>query len=267
MNDNALQSEADIVYDATKDIIARTRRVLLLVSGLAGLGFFYLFWWYGSWELARIDARHAVAATIQRMNAQGETATGDFGKDKSSIDTMEKEAYDLENEWANKHFDVPLIGLKIASADFSQAILIFAGTVLLWLVFYQRRLNACLIRLAQLEGWARVVLLLEHHFTLLGRHATPLMRYIARALLLALPLLAISFFISDFIDLRNIASTPIKQFAFTSNIYKIRVGFRMGIDFFLTLLVCWAGLRCYREFRNIEDNLLREISIGDSTLP
>ena len=119
----------------------------------------------------------------------------------------------------------------------------------------------------KLEGWERVVLLLEHHFTLIGRHANPLMRYVARALLLALPLLAISFFASDLYDISSISADSIKHLAFTYSAYKNRIIFRIATDLCLALLVCLSGIGCYREFRRIEDNMLKDVSrkSSDST--
>lgn len=52
MDAQRTQLQQDIVLDACKDTIARTRRVLFVVSVLIGLGLFHLFDWYLSWDLA-----------------------------------------------------------------------------------------------------------------------------------------------------------------------------------------------------------------------
>ena len=92
-----IHSEADILYEAAKDVITKTRRVLLFVSVVVGIGFFYLFWWYGGWELARIDARRGVAAAIRRINSEGGTASGANDTDKLIVEAMSKEAGELES--------------------------------------------------------------------------------------------------------------------------------------------------------------------------
>ncbi|HTA22060.1 MAG TPA: hypothetical protein VK763_00890 [Terriglobales bacterium] len=252
-----LPSEAEVVYEATKDAVVRTRRILLLVSGLIGVGFFYLFVWYGSWELARIDGRRAAVALLIQKNSEGDKVTDTLEGDKALLQDLDKKASELESHWADREFDVPLVNLKVASADFSVAILMIAIAMLFWLLFNQRRLNACLTRLEKLQGWALVAPLLEFHFILIGSHASPKMRAVARLLVLGLPILALSFFASDCLDLYFFWHNRVDRLFFVSCTYDIRVLARLLLGFTLAVIVTYVGLKCFREFRQSEDELLR----------
>jgi len=256
-------SEQQIVFEATKDAIVRTRRALLFVTAVVALGFFYLFWWYGSWQLARIEARLAVAASIRQINAQGNTFSEDpvrakaLSDDNALIDEMEKEAVKLRREWGEKEFEVPLVQLRIASADFSVVILTVAAAMLMWLLFYQRRLDGCIQRLYYLAGTDVVKRVLQYHFVLIGSHAAGWrMKFAARALLLALPLLALCFLLSDGYDFYTIWTTPLHKLAFSSGAYRTRVIVRLAVDFILAIAVGVIGFACHTEFTRAQEYVL-----------
>jgi len=250
-------SEQQIVFEATKDAIVRTRRALMFVTALVAFGFFYLFWWYGSWELARIDARLAVAASIRQINAEGGTFTGDLVQDKALGDDMGKEAEELRRQWDTKQFELPLVQLRIASADFSIGILTVAVAMLMWLLFYQRRLDGCIKRLYYLVGSDVVTRVLQYHFVLIGSHAADRrMKFASRALLLALPALALCFLLSDGYDFYKIWTTPLHKLAFSSAAYRARVIVRLAVDVILAIAVGVIGFACYIEFKRAQEYVL-----------
>lgn len=255
--------EQQIVLEATKDAIVRTRQALMFVTALVAFGFFYLFWWYGSWQLARIEARRAVAYSIRQKNKQNTTFSDDHDPekaltaDKSLIEKMEADADRLAKDWDEKEFEIPLVGLKIPSADFSIGILTVAAAMLMWLLFYQRRLDGCIKRLYYLAGSDVVTRVLQYHFVLIGSHAADRrMKFIARALLLALPALALCFLLSDGYDFYNIWTAPMQKLAFSSHAYRWRVIVRLAVDFILGLAVAVIGLTCFNEFKRAQDYVL-----------
>ncbi len=259
MNDSDisnLPSEAQIVYEATKESVIRARRALLVISGLIGLGFVHLFVWYGSWELARIEGRQAAIDKITSENQKGNVITG-RESDRAAVEKLQLEIKELETRWDYRELQVPLINLRVASADFSVAILLMSGAVLLWLWFAQRRLNACLMRLERLEGWAIVGPVLEFHFMLIGSHASPLMRRIAQLLVLGLPILAICFLGSDCVDLYLFWRHPLHRFYFSSSMFVIRVMLRLAVGTGLAVIVTLIGWECFKELRQSEEDLLR----------
>jgi hypothetical protein len=256
-------SEQQIVFEATKDAIVRTRQALMFVSILVAFGFFYLFWWYGSWQLARIDARLGVAASIRQINNQGDTFTKSpvldeaLKADKDLIGGMERKAAELREEWDRTAFEVPLVGLRIASADFSIGILTVAAAMLMWLLFYQRRLDGCIKRLYYLAGSDVVTRVLQYHFVLIGSHATDRrLKFVARALLLALPALALCFLLSDCYDFYTIWTNPLQQLAFSSSAYRTRVIARLAVDLVLAIAVAVIGFTCYDEFKRAQEYVL-----------
>jgi hypothetical protein len=255
MDRTEMSVEGEIAYEAAKAAIAHVRLTLLLMSALIGIGFFFLFNWHASWELTRAEGRRAVAAEIRRINSQGGTVTGSTADDQRLAETMKKTADALEEEHANHEFEVPLLRLRVSSPDFPVAILIVALALLLWLLFYNRKVNECLTYLRQKQGWSLVGHLLKFQFIVIGKHASRPMQLAARFLPMGLPVLAIFFLISDCVDLYGFWRDPIKKLVFTSGAYDARVAFRLLLEIALAGLVGYFGTKCRKEFQSSEEEL------------
>src|SRR6185295_6742944 len=144
--------EKALVLQATIDTIQRTRRTLVVVSTLIGLGLFDLYVWNFSWDHARIVARRAIVETITSMHQNGAIFKGSVAEDDELVATLVKETNQIDKDMQDAKFDVPVVGRKVSVSDYSSGLLLTAAAVLLWLLFYQRRLSACLLRLSQLSG-------------------------------------------------------------------------------------------------------------------
>lgn len=247
--------EGEIAYEAAKAGIAHVRLTFLLISALIGLGFFFLFNWHVSWEMTRAKGRRAVAAEIRRIDSQGGTVKKTKEEDEQLAKGMEETANKLEAEHDNREFEVPLLHLKVSSSDFPVAILIVALVLLLWLLFYNQKVNECLIYLRREQGWSLVGHLLRFQFILIGKHAPRPMQLAARFLPMGLPVLAMSFLISDCIDLYGFWQDPIRKLVFTSPAYDSQVAFRLFLEIALAGLVTYFGTRCRKELLRSEEEL------------
>ncbi|HKV94595.1 MAG TPA: hypothetical protein VJW20_18765 [Candidatus Angelobacter sp.] len=175
--------------------------------------------------------------------------------DPQLVENMEKSAGKLEDDHHNREFEVPLLHLRVSSPDFPVAILIIALALLLWLLFYSRKVNECLTYLHQKQGWSLVGHLLKFQFILIGKDASRPMQLAARFLPMGLPVLAIFFVISDCFDLYGFSQDPIKKLVFTSGAYDGWVAFRLLLEIALAGLVGYFGTRCRKEFLSYEEEL------------
>jgi hypothetical protein len=252
-----VEPKNQLIYESTKEAVTRARAGLVIASVLIGLGFFYLYNWYGSWELSRAAARRGIATEVRRIDAAGYSIKGSIEKDQKYLEELDAEAEKLEGERADREFEVPFLRLKVSAPDFSVAILMVSATVLVWILFCQRRITFCLREL-QRDGWEEPRKILQFTFVLMGNHATPGMQLAARCLPLGLPLLAAAFWASDVYDLYSkFWRHPIRKLAFKSVEFDLRVMARLSIGLALAVLVGYLGTKCYREFLSTEDELLR----------
>jgi uncharacterized membrane-anchored protein YitT (DUF2179 family) len=150
-------SEAEIVYEATMGALTGIRRILLLVSGLLGLFLFNLFLFYLCWDNARIEARNGVLKTIEELHQEHKTYLSSQTEDDKLLARTRTEIAIISQSLANKSYEVPLVGMPVSTSDFSVAILMIATALFLWLLFFQRKLGACLKQLARLRGWGFVI--------------------------------------------------------------------------------------------------------------
>lgn len=252
--------EGEIAYEAAKASIAHVRLTLLLISALIGLGFFFLFNWHVSWEMTRAKGRRAVAAEIRRIDSQGRTVMKSKEEDERYAKKMDETADKLEEKHDNREFEVPLLRMRVSSSDFPVAILIVSLALLLWLLFYSRKVNECLTYLRRQQGWSLVGHLLRFQFILIGKQAPRPMQLAARFLPMGLPFLAISFLISDCFDLYKSWRDPIRKLVFTSHAYDVQVAFRLLLELALAVLVSYVGTKCLKEFLHSEHELTQEYS-------
>jgi hypothetical protein len=241
----AKEKAHDVVYDATKDAIIGARRALIVVTGLIGLGFFHLYNWYGSWELARIQARHAVALSTL---------------DNPTSLKMEHEADDIDRAWRLREYRLPILNLSVPRSDFSVGLLMAAVAALLWLYFYQRRINFCLDGLMSESGWHLPITIIRFHFVLIDSPGKTkfehVMKYTVYGLFLALPVLSFMFVLSDFYDLHRYFSQADWTVAFYYNEFSARAAFRLGLGLTLTTATTLAGGACLKEFRETQSKFL-----------
>jgi hypothetical protein len=248
-------SENDIVYQATMNALAGTRKLLLVISGLIGLFIFHMFLFYFTWDFARIDARHGVIESIRDYHKRGKLYEKSLKADDDLAAEMVREINSIEVKSIDKQYDLPLVGMKFSGADFSVAILILAAAVLLWLLFYQRRLAACLVRLAELRGWKVVISALQYHFVLIGEHASRDTRIAVRGLIWGLPCIGVLQVGSDVFDFISFKISRVQELAFHNERFLLRVVLRMGVDLALVGVVAWLAWKCYREYIATEAKL------------
>jgi hypothetical protein len=214
--------------------------------------------WYASWDLARIAARRVVIERIERGDAAGAFVLGSKVGDQNMVKRFGDDIAELEKKRSEGSFDLALLGSKVNVNDFSIAAQMVGVAVLLWLIFNQKRLNYCLMRLETIGGWHVPTSLLELNFGLIGAHAdSKFMRYLARLLTLALPIVSVLFMTSDMYDLSQIRASQVQRLAFESGEYRWRIFLRMSSDILLGLCVAILGLWSYREWRETEDKITR----------
>jgi len=280
----------DFTLQATVDAIRGARRTLVAITSLSALGYFHLFHWYGSWQLARIsawtaiaehrralvlDAHRPAAGRVPRTAAApgpaqvlpdtalrlgvGEgvrpfaaesTVLAQYAQANARVEA-------LSREWADRQYEVPLLGLTVPGSDYSVAIIMVAMAMLVWLLLSQRRLNACLGSLEQEAGWGEAKRVLQLHFALLGRHATRTTRVAAFALIAALPLLAFLSLLGDGYDLYGYWTSQVYQAAFSSDEFVRRVTARLVLDAVLCLATGFVGGQCLKEYTKAQADLLR----------
>jgi len=81
------------------------------------------------------------------------------------------------------------------------------------------------------------------------------MQLAARFLPMGLPVLAISFVISDCIDLYGFSQDPIRRLVFTSGAYDRLLALRLLLEISLAGLVGYFGIKCRKEFQRSEEEL------------
>jgi TRAP-type C4-dicarboxylate transport system permease small subunit len=258
MDDARKARNWQIAFDATLESIRRTRRTLVLLIGLSCVSVFHLYMWYASWDLARIAGRSVIIKRIERSDAVGVFVLGSRVSDQIMIKRLGDDIVELEKRRSDGAFDLALLGSKVNVNDFGIAAQMVGVAVLLWLIFNQKRLNYCLTRLETMGGWLVPTSLLELHFGLIGAHAdSKFMRYLARLLTLALPIVSMLFLISDMYDLSQIRTSQWQRWAFESWDFRWRIFLRMSSDFLLGICVAILGLWSYREWRETEDKITR----------
>ena len=251
--------EWEIVFEATLDGVRRTRRTLIMIISLLCLGWFHLYIWYFSWEVARIAGREAGIDEIKRIHSENRIALQTKVEDVETIERWSREIEEISKRRESYELAASGIGLRISAVDFSIAIELAGVATLLWLIFNQRRVNSCLRRLSEISGWGAPLAILEFHFGLIGSHASGFMKSLGRLLPLGLPLLSLAFLLSDIFDLYEIWKTPAARLAFRSGSYLWFVGFRIGTGLCLFALVVSLGFWSYVEWKNTEEELFKYV--------
>jgi len=249
--------EAEIVYQAAVESLGRTRRALIVLSTVICIGYFHLYEWYGSWNGARVAARTGVVAVLKGEVPASSCKPGRFLGDKDVIARLEKEIAELRAKQVDAMFTVPLAGMVVPVGDMSVGISLVALSLTVWLLFFQRKVNACLKHLDRLQGWKVPMRVLEFHFTLIGSHATMSMRVASKALLLSFPTMTLLFLASDLWDLWVIKQTELQCLSFSYNPYLRYVTGRLCVGVILAILSVVVTVMCYREYRTAEDELLK----------
>jgi hypothetical protein len=255
--------EGRIVYEATMGALVGVRRVLMLLSGLIGIFILNFFFWYLSWDKARLAGREGVIEVLERTHQRFEYYQ-DASQDAKIIEKMEEDKAKIESEIGSKTFELPLVGMPFVRTDFPVALLLSAAALLLWLLFYQRRLGACLQRLAQLRGWGVVLSALQYHFLLVGSHAAEEGRAAVKGLVYGLPILGSLHLVSDLYDLFVLSQRPVVELAFSSPGFLFKVSLRLLVDILLVVIVYKLANKCFREHQEAEQKLTRFIDVGES---
>ena len=190
-----------------------------------------------------------------KLAEEMEKIAANLKEEPKLAENMDKVAAKLQEEHANREFEVPLLRLRVSSPDFPVAILIVALALLLWLLFYSRKVNECLTYLRREQGWSLVGHLLRFQFIVIGKQASRPMQLAALFLPMGLPFLAIGFLISDCVELHGFSKNPIQRLVFTSHAYQNRVAFRLLLEIALAILVGYFGTKCRKEFQDAEEKL------------
>lgn len=256
--DDITKSESwRLVFDATIESIRRTRRTLVVLIVLVCVSIFHVYMWYASWDLARIAGRRVVMAKIEMANKARRHILDDQAHDEAMLKRLEGEISELEKKRSEATFELPLVGIEVDVNDFPIAAQIVGVAVLLWLIFNQKRLNACLQRLEGMGGWGVPKSLLELNFGLVGSRSDRFTRGLGRLLPLALPITSALFVASDLFDLYGIHLSRWQRLAFEEWEYYWRVYFRVGSDVVLGICVCFLGFWSYSEWKDTEARITR----------
>lgn len=245
--DVSRESEKQIVLDATRESIARTRWVLVVISTLIILGFFRLFLWYGSWDLARVEAFRTMADQL----AKGKVVDV---QTQVRIDAYRAEASAVERRIRDERIEFAPLGLNVSATDFPTALMLAGLSAQAWLYFFQRRVRSCLLKLREYAGARTLRPLLAYHFTLIQRESG-LGKTLVFALFVGLPALAWSFLVSDLVDCVQLHVDD-RALALNSGKYVLRLVVRFILDIAIAAVMSILARDSLRAFRETEQQLL-----------
>src|SRR5215475_9319756 len=99
-------NEISIVYQATVDSLGRTRNALILLSTVICIGYFHLYEWYASWDLARISARTGILSVLRGEIDDPACCPGPYLGDQILRARLQAEVEDLTKKRGDASFSV-----------------------------------------------------------------------------------------------------------------------------------------------------------------
>jgi hypothetical protein len=246
----------EMLYSATLQAMSRARSTLIVIITISCIGFFHFYMWYCAWSLARLAGREEALSRLESIHQQHRYLI-DKDHDDHLAATWKSDIEIIRTKRRGASPKIPVVDLSVDDDDFSVALAISGVAALLWLIFNQSRLNHNLQKVNQSEGWATTRTLLDLHFSLIGSHATPIMRRVGKMLTLILPALSLLFFLSDLYGFAEAWHSTSQYLFFQSTEYVARVLLRLGTGLGHTILLWVLGSRSFKEWKTTEDQLLQ----------